>query len=43
LPGAAAGIVLVWNLLFLVTDSLVAPLASHLVFDLLAMLVAPLG
>jgi membrane protease YdiL (CAAX protease family) len=42
LPGAAAGIVLVWNLLFLVTDSLVAPLLSHLVFDALAMLVAPL-
>jgi NADH dehydrogenase len=43
LPVAAAGIVLTWNLLFLVTGSLVAPLASHLVFDLLAMVVAPLG
>ncbi len=43
LPGAAAGIVLTWNVLFLITDSLIAPLASHLVFDLLAMLVAPLG
>jgi membrane protease YdiL (CAAX protease family) len=43
LPVAAAGIVLTWNLLFLVTGSLIAPLASHLVFDVLAMLIAPLG
>jgi NADH dehydrogenase len=43
LPGAAAGIVLTWNLLYLATGSLVAPLASHLVFDLFAMIVAPLG
>jgi membrane protease YdiL (CAAX protease family) len=43
LPVAGAGIVLVWSLLFVVTDSLVAPLVSHLVFDVLAMLVLPLS
>jgi NADH dehydrogenase len=37
LPLAAAGIVLVWNLLFFATGSLVAPLVSHLVFDFLTM------
>jgi membrane protease YdiL (CAAX protease family) len=43
LPGPGAAIVLTWNILFLTTESLIAPLASHLVFDLLAMVVAPLG
>jgi membrane protease YdiL (CAAX protease family) len=43
LPGPAAAIVLTWNILFLTTESLVAPLASHLVFDLLAIVIAPLG
>jgi NADH dehydrogenase len=42
LPVAGAGIVLAWNLLYLVTGSLVAPIFSHLTFDLLAMLVVPL-
>jgi len=43
LPLAAAGIVLAWSLLFVVTGSLVAPIVSHFTFDVLAMLVLPLG
>jgi len=43
LPVAGAAIVLVWGLLFVTTGSLVAPLISHFVFDVFAMLIAPLG
>jgi NADH dehydrogenase len=42
LPVAGAGIVLPWTLLYVTTGSLMAPIVSHLVFDVLAMLVLPL-
>ena len=43
LPLAALGCGFVWNLLYLTTGNLTASFVSHLVWDLLVVVVAPLG
>lgn len=43
LPVAAFGAGLVWASLFAVTRNLTAPVVSHLLFDVLVLLVAPLA
>jgi len=42
LIGAAVACGLFWGLLYAATDDLVAPIASHVVWDVLVMFVAPL-
>ena len=43
LPVAALGAGVVWALLFVLTRNLTAPIASHIVFDLLVLLIPPLA
>ena len=43
LVSAAAGMGLVWSLMFVMTRNLTAPLLCHLLWDILVFLVAPVA